>query len=498
MRKNGPVPFLLAVIGTALLAGVPAHAATPRETALAALDPIFEKSIAENHIPGLVYGVVADGKLVHVRAFGVQDTKSKTPVDADSAFRIASMSKQLLALGSLKLRDEGKLDLDAPAERYVPELAQLKYPTTDSPRVRVRDLLSHAGGFVTDDPWGDRQLDESPEEFSRFVAAGVPMSRAPGTAFEYSNFGYALVGRIVTNRAGVNYADYVTRSLFVPLGMKATSYDIARVPMKRKAIGYRWESDAWREEPMLGPGEYGAMGGVFTSANDYARYVAWVLAAWPPRDGAEDGILARASVREISRPQNFASVSTSIENGGCSRSTAYGFGVIAFHDCVLGTHFTHSGGLPGFGSNVLFLPNRGVGIFAFANRTYAPASLAVRTAAMQIVRSGTFPERDVPVSEAVAAMAAAALRIYDAGDVTREPAALAENLLLDRSARLRNAELAEIRGKVGACKSNQRPVADHALSATATFDCEHGSVKVTLLLAPTNIPSLQRLEYAIP
>ena len=268
-----------------------------RATSLAALDPLFEKFMAENHVPGLVYGVVADGRLVRVRGLGVRELASKSPVDADTAFRIASMSKQFAALAVLKLRDAGKLDLDAPAERFIPELAKQRYPTTDSPRIRLRDLLSHAAGFVTDDPWGDRQLDIPPDDFSRLVAAGVPTSRAPGMAYEYSNYGYALVGRAITNVARSNYADFVAASFFRPLGMNATVYDIARIPAARRALGYRWENDAWREEPQLGPGEFGAMGGVATSANDYAKYVAWVLAAWPPRDGAEDSILRRSSVR---------------------------------------------------------------------------------------------------------------------------------------------------------------------------------------------------------
>jgi D-alanyl-D-alanine-carboxypeptidase/D-alanyl-D-alanine-endopeptidase len=496
MRKNRSVPFLLAMLGVI----APSCAADPpdRAAALAALDPIFEKFMAENHVPGLVYGVVADGKLLRVRAFGIQDTATKAPVTADTVFRIASMSKQVSALATLKLRDAGKLELDAPAERYIPELANLRYPTTDSPKIRVRDLLSHSAGFVTDDPWGDRQLDMPPDEFTRFIAAGLPLSRAPGTDYEYSNTGFALVGRIITNRAGMNYADYIGRSFLAPLGMTATGFDITRVPAARRARGYRWEQDAWREEPQLAAGEFGAMGGLITSANDYAKYVAWVLAAWPPRDGAEDGILNRASVREIVRPQTFTTVIPSIEKDGCPRAASYGFGMNSGRDCVIGFHFGHSGGLPGFGSNVAFVPDRDLAVFAFANRTYTPAGLAVRASLYQLVRSGAFPVRPVPVSPGVAAMAAAALRIYEKGDVTSEPAALAENLLLDRGAELRNAELAQLRQKVGACAANTPPAADHALSATLTLDCERGKIKVTLLLAPTSPASLQRLEYTQP
>src|SRR5262249_38664463 len=127
-------------------AAAPAEPAS-RDAAYAALDPVFTKFAADNHIPGLVYGVVVDGKLAYVRALGVQDTKTNAPVTADTVFRIASMSKQFAALATLKLRDAGKLSLDAPAERYIPELAKLRYPTSDSPKIRVRDLLSHSAGF---------------------------------------------------------------------------------------------------------------------------------------------------------------------------------------------------------------------------------------------------------------------------------------------------------------------------------------------------------------
>jgi D-alanyl-D-alanine-carboxypeptidase/D-alanyl-D-alanine-endopeptidase len=488
---------LLSIVALSLCGPVAFAADSPdREKSLAALDPLFEKFMAENHVPGLVYGVVADGRLVRVRGLGVRELAHKAPVDADTVFRIASMSKQFAALAALKLRDAGKLDFDVPAEKYIPELAKQRYPTTDSPKIRLRDLLSHAAGFVTDDPWGDRQLDMSPDDFSRFVATGVPTSRAPGMAYEYSNYGYALVGRAITHGARSNYSDYVDASFFRPLGMSATVYDIARIPAARRALGYRWENDAWREEPQLGPGEFGAMGGIATSANDYAKYVAWVLAAWPPRDGPEDSILRRSSVREMARPQTYAAAFPSSEPAGCPRSASYGFGVIPFQDCVLGIHFGHSGGLPGFGSNVLFVPDRGLAVFAFANRTYTPASRAVREAANLLVRAGGFPARMPSLSPALQSMLDAALRIYAKGDVQSEPQALAMNLLLDRSATLRNAEIAALKVTTGACAAAPPYSADSAMGGTFELACERGKLKATILLAPTTPASLQRLEFA--
>lgn len=169
------------------------------QTAFDKTDRIFDDYRLDAHIPGLVYGVVVDGKLVHVRGFGIQDTDSKRPVTADSLFRIASMTKAFTALTLLKMRDDGRIRLDAPAEDYVPEMKGWRYPTEDSARITVRDLLSHVSGFVTDDPWGDRQTPMPESDFTKLLATGVPFTRAPGMVHEYSNFGYAILGRIISN-----------------------------------------------------------------------------------------------------------------------------------------------------------------------------------------------------------------------------------------------------------------------------------------------------------
>lgn len=495
MRMLAPMLLGLSLAGAT-------HAAEPVDAPQLekSLDAVFETFIAENHVPGLVFGVVHGGRLVYVRAFGVQDTRTHAPVDADSVFRIASMSKQLTALATLRLRDAGKLELDAAAEKYVPELAKLHYPTRDSPKIRVRDLLSHAAGFVTDDPWGDRQLAMSETDFTRLIANGISFTRAPNIGYEYSNFGYALVGRIVTNVSKRNFADYIGTQFLKPLGMTSSTYDIAKIPASHRALGYRWENDAWREEPALGPGAFGAMGGLATSANDYARYVAFVLSAWPPRDDAESPILRRSSVREITRPANNAIVFPPTDPAGCARASGYGFGVHSQSDCILGFHFMHSGGLPGYGSNVLFVPNRDLAVFAFANRTYAPASRPVRDAANLLVRSGAFPVRTFPASPALHMMIAAAAHIYATGDVMSQPDAFAVNFFLDRDAALRNADIAALKQKSGACTPPPAPAfpagtADGALSASLEFTCEHGTIKVNLILAPTATPTLQKLEF---
>ncbi|HST36484.1 MAG TPA: serine hydrolase domain-containing protein, partial [Allosphingosinicella sp.] len=239
MRKT----LFLAALCLALSAPVQAQPTPPAgpadhavERSGPTLDPLFERYMAENHVPGLVYGIVADGRLAYVRTFGSRTRNPNEIVTPDTLFRIASMSKAFTALAILKLRDAGRLRLDEPAETYVPELRGWHYPTADSPRIRVRDLLSHVGGFVTDDPWGDRQQVLTEAEFTAMLRAGLPFTRAPQTAYEYSNFGYALLGRIVSNVSGRRYQDYIRDEIMRPLGMEATGYDVFASRQDRRAL----------------------------------------------------------------------------------------------------------------------------------------------------------------------------------------------------------------------------------------------------------------------
>ena len=182
----------------------PAVFADPgRRTKLSAAFPEIDRQVAafmeRTHVPGAAWGIVIDGELAHVGVAGHRDTATKAPVTRDSVFRIASMTKSFTAMAIVKLRDEGKLALDDPAERYVPELKGLRYPTTDSPRITIRHLLSHAEGFPEDNPWGDQQLAATEAEFSDMMRRGIPFSNPPGIAYEYSNYGFAILGRIVSN-----------------------------------------------------------------------------------------------------------------------------------------------------------------------------------------------------------------------------------------------------------------------------------------------------------
>ncbi len=489
---------MAALIHTASVGAADAPAASDPEM-FAAVDRIFADYAIDSHIPGLVYGIVANGRIVRVRGIGVQDLESNRAVTAETLFRIASMTKAFTALTILKLRDDGKLHLDELAETYIPELRGWKYPTQDSPRIRVRDLLNHTAGFVTDDPWGDRQTPLPEPDFSRLLREGVPFARAPGTAMEYSNLGFALLGRIITNVTGHPYAETISQTLLQPLGMASSGFFVDAAPRERRALGYRWEDDSWRLEPTLAHGAFGAMGGIQTSANDYARWVAYLLSAWPARDERDTGPVKRATVRELSQGSNFPQRLPRPGHTGsdaCRQAATYGMGLWVAIDCDLGLTLRHGGGYPGYGSHVLLLPDHGVGIFALANRTYAGPSGAVWDAAVALSKAGFFQSRSLPVSEDLATAYRTAEFIYQRGEVTGSAGQLAMNFLLDRDASGWARDLANLKKQLGDCDTAAPISVNSALSGEFIWRCAHGRLTGSVTLAPTKPPRIQEIKLA--
>ncbi len=502
MRRNALALAVVLTLGTAIPlqaqtpAPVPAPAPSTLLEAIPVIDAAFDRWQANAHAPGLVYGVVQDGRIIHLRTAGVR-TVDGPVVAPDTLFRIASMSKAFTALAILKLRDEGKLSLDDLAETHVPEMRGWTYATADSPRIRVRDLLNHTGGFVTDDPWGDRQQVLTEAEFTRMLTDGVPFTRAPQTAFEYSNFGYALLGRIVTNVSGRPYNEYIEAEIMRPLGMASSGYDVFASPQDRRALGYRWENDAWSREPDMRHGVFGSMGGVQTSAEDYARWIAFLLSAWPARDDPETGPVRRSTVREMAQGSNFASARsrTGADGQSCPGAGAYGMGLQANTDCELGAFLAHGGGYPGYGSYMILMPDRGTGLFAFSNRTYAGPSAPLIEAASTLVRGGLAPVRPLAASDILTERYADLGRIWAAGDVAVAQDRLAMNFLMDRSVGNWRTVLDQLKTDAGACAADAPITPTGALSGTFRWTCEKGVIEGRLLLAPTTPVAIQALNF---
>jgi CubicO group peptidase (beta-lactamase class C family) len=467
------------------------------ESAFPEIDRLFRAFAEQARVPGIAYAIVIDGRLAHSGAVGYRDVAARAPVDADTVFRIASMTKSFTALCIMRLRDDGKLSLDDPAERYVPELAGLVYPTADSPRITIRHLLSHAEGFPEDNPWGDRQLAATDAEMAAMMTRGIPFSTVPGTAYEYSNYGFAILGRIVANVSGMPYRQFVKQRILEPLGMTSTTLQAAEVPPGRLARGYRWEGTGLVDEPALPDGAFGPMGGMLTSTRDLAAYVAFLSSAWPPRDDPDTGPVRRASVREMQqvwRPAPATVYRDTVDSPLKLNTGGYGFGLRVWQSCGFAHVVAHSGGLPGFGSHMRWLPEYGVAIIAMGNRTYTSWGRVTEDALDALARTGGLKPRTPQPSTALLAARDGVNRLIERWDDGEAAAIAADNLFLDTPLAARRKQAEAIRATLGACRPEGGFDVENALRGTWKLSCDRGSLRVAITLAPTMPPKVQFLE----
>jgi CubicO group peptidase (beta-lactamase class C family) len=460
---------------------------------------VFARFAEASKVPGIAYGILVDGELAASGGLGVRELDAKSPVDVDTVFRIASMTKSFTAISILRLRDDGKLSLDDPVEKYVPELAGLVYPTQDSPKMTIRHLLSHAEGFPEDNPWGDRQLARTDAEISAMMRAGIPFSNPPGLAYEYSNYGFAILGQVVSRVSGMPYREFVQSRILKPLGMRATTLQAAEVPPRQLARGYRLQDGAWIEEPALPDGAFGAMGGMLTSTRDLAKYVGFLMGAWPPRDGPETGPIRRSSAREMQqvwRPAPALVTRDSVDAPLRLIEGGYGFGLRVSQTCGFSHVVSHGGGLPGFGSHMRWYPEHGVAIIAMGNLTYTSWGRVADEVAELLARTGGMQPRIPQPSRALVEARDGVSRLVQTWDDALADRLAADNLYLDDSKDRRRAQFERLRVRHGACRVEGGIDAENALRGAWTMPCERGSVRVAITLAPTMPPRVQFLSAA--
>jgi CubicO group peptidase (beta-lactamase class C family) len=465
------------------------------------LDSVFRKYAAEHHLPGVAYGLVVDGKLVYKNNIGYTDIEKKTPVTSSSLFRIASMSKSFTCMAILKLRDEGKLNLDDPAYLYIPELKNLKYPTADAPHITIRHLMTHGAGFPEDNPWGDRQLADSDKEFMEFISKQISFSNPPGIAYEYSNLGFALQGKIITGVSGMQYQEYIRKNILEPLGMKTTTYEYADVAPDKLAHGYRWLNNKWNEEELLHDakdGSWGAMGFMISSIEEFANYMALHLSAWPPNNAKDDGPVKRSSVREMHHPWRWNGFNPNYkfpDGRICGVTTAYGYGLGWLKDCEGRTFISHSGGLPGFGSNWYIMPEYGIGIVSFANRTYAPMRAVNLRLLDTIIKIAGLQPRQIPPSKILEQRKNELVKILPDWNNAEQRGLFAENFFPDNPIDTLKKYARDLYAKAGKIISVKEMKPENLLRGSFIIEGEKINIEIYFTLSPEKPPLIQ--EYRI-
>jgi CubicO group peptidase (beta-lactamase class C family) len=328
--------------------------------------------------------------VLRMDAQGWADAEHKSFMHVDSIFWIASMSKPITATAVLMLMEEGKLSLDDPIAKYVPELTGLKTADGKTPRITLRHLLTHTSGMgeaTDEEAKAARTLSDLVPAF-----ASKPLAFEPGSKWKYCQSGILTLGRIVEIVSGVPFEVFLRTRIFDPLGMKDTTFYLTEAQMPR------WVIPAKREGEQLLPAEIGLLyghpptwrdhypasnGGLFSTAPDYTRFAQMLL-----NGGVLDGrrYLTAESVRMMSTVQTGDLVT------GFTPGNGWGLGVCIVRqprgvtEMLSPGTFGHGGA---YGTQVWIDMKRGVALIMmiqrsnFKNADDTPVRLAFQKAALE-------------------------------------------------------------------------------------------------------------------
>ena len=242
---------------------------------------------------------------------------------------------------------------------------------------------------------------------------------APGTAFSYSTFGMALLGTVVTRLSGMRYRDYVSTQILAPLGMRSTFWDSRDVPKGRLATGYVPGAEAPIKDLPWRLGEAEAAGGLYTSLRDLARYAAFQLDAYPPRDDPEVGPVRRSSVREAHAIARHIGLSVRLREPSpdhpalvSARARGSGLAWHGFETCELEQIVGHMGILGGYSAGIEFYPQRGLALVSLSNHRDGPNRDLIWAARDILLESKGLAPRTRSLSPALRRAMAALVDLY--------------------------------------------------------------------------------------
>jgi CubicO group peptidase (beta-lactamase class C family) len=339
IRRNTAVVMLLALPFLLLSASAQDRTPAPQKAVAAALQPFVDNGT----LAGAVTLVADKDKVLSVDAVGFADIAAKLAMRADALFWIASESKPITAAGLMMLVDDGKVQLDDPVEKYLPEFRnqwlvveqtkdqmQLKKPRHP---ITVREILSHTSGLPFMSVMERPTLDLLPLKVAVQSYAMTPLQFEPGTKYQYSNAGINTAGRIIEVVSGTAYEDFLQKRLFEPLGMKDTTFWPSEEQLKRLAKSYKPNlSKTGLEETTIGQLKYPLSdhqrqpmpaGGLFSTADDVARFCQMML----NKGGAKGRrLLSEGAVKEMTKRQTAEGIKESYGLGFSTGAGTFGHG----------------------------------------------------------------------------------------------------------------------------------------------------------------------------
>jgi CubicO group peptidase (beta-lactamase class C family) len=330
------------------------------------IDLFVLRDLRASGVPALVVGITNKERLLHVSAHGFADLERRIPIRPDSRFEIGSISKSFASIALLQLQEQGRLDIDNPVTYYLP---WLRIKTRFKP-ITLRHLMSHTAGIVLG----------SEESLSAYTEAldleKIGASTPPGRFYHYSNTGYKILGLVLEELLGKSNSQIIKERVTEPLGMKDTETVIWNDTRERLPIGYGPYHD---DRPLprngrLAPSPWlesdTADGSVVSTASDLAKYVRMIL---NKGTGHERRIISQKSFEMLTQ--------RIVDSSDANTKEHYGLGLgittVKDHMCV-----GHTGGMPGFISEILADMDGGLGVVTLNNSRVDSNNIAMNTLTM--------------------------------------------------------------------------------------------------------------------
>lgn len=320
------------------------------------------------NVPGIAVGVLADGQVTYA-SYGMTDVRQPAPVDGTTLFVIASITKTFTATAIMCLSADGKIDVDAPVKRYIPDLRLQEHHTADT--MTVRQLLNHTAGLA----WRlDADTGEGDDALATFVARLVDLEQIapPGTRASYSQAGYDLLGRVIEKVTGTTYEEALSSLLFRPLGLTNSFFALDDIMARPHAVGHNADEQGRLSVAQVlkysraeNPG-----GGLASSVTDLVRWARFHLGDGRAEDGEQ--VLPTQLLKAMQEP--------TVELKGSSLGDAIGIGWF-LRDINGVKTVGHSGSGNGQFADLLMVPSRRFAVVALCNA--GPNGLQFNQAVLQ-------------------------------------------------------------------------------------------------------------------
>ena len=337
-------------------------------------DSIMNKEFKANE-PGASVIVVKKGQIIYKKGFGVADMELNIPVNPDMNFRLGSITKQFTAVCILQLAEQGKLSLQDDIKKYIPDYA-IKEPIT------IEHLLTHTSGIKSytsvDSFWKQMRTDLTPRAIIALTEKDT-LEFKPGTKWNYNNTGYVMLGYIIEKVSGKTYEEYVQQNIFTPAGMNNSYYGSESRIIKNRAKGYKNNEKEFLNSDYISMTLPHAAGSLLSTVEDLWK---WNKALYSYK------LVKKEWVDKAITPYTLPD----------GKSTGYGYG-LGVSKIQGSKTIEHSGGIPGFSTDAIYLPAEDIFVAAFSNcDCKGPTAFTPKLAAIALGKPYNF--NALPLTEA--------------------------------------------------------------------------------------------------